>query len=156
MLSGIGPADKLTQQAIEVIHDLKGVGQNLRDHPMLGLTWSTKPDHPMDPKDPRAQVMARYTAEGSDLRNDMKLAMSSFAIQADGHTGDVNKAVGVRILIQVSLATSAGELRLASPDINVQPDLDFNYYDDEFDRIRGREAVHKAISIASHPSFKSD
>ena len=154
MLSGIGPSDQLTQQGIEVIHDLKGVGQNLRDHPMLGLTWSTKPDHPMDPKEPRAQVMARYTAEGSDLRNDMKLAMSSFAIQADGHTGDVNKAVGVRILIQVSLATSAGELRLASPDINVQPELDFNYYDDEFDRIRGREAVRKAISIASHPSFK--
>lgn len=32
MLSGIGPADDLSQVGIEVAHDLPGVGQNLQDH----------------------------------------------------------------------------------------------------------------------------
>jgi choline dehydrogenase len=33
MLSGIGPADHLRSVGIEVIHDLKGVGENLQEHP---------------------------------------------------------------------------------------------------------------------------
>ena len=32
MLSGIGPADHLQEFGIPVVHDLPGVGQNLRDH----------------------------------------------------------------------------------------------------------------------------
>lgn len=32
MLSGIGPANELIKQGIEVLHDLPGVGQNLQDH----------------------------------------------------------------------------------------------------------------------------
>lgn len=153
MLSGIGPADQLKTHGIKVLHDLPGVGQNLRDHPLIGVTWSTKSGHIMDPKDPRTQVMARYTAEGSCLRNDIKIAMNSFAVDMDGHEGDVNRSVGVRMVIQLSLARSAGQLTLASSDINVQPDLDFNYYDDPFDRMRGREAVRKVIEIGGSKAF---
>ncbi|WEK46324.1 MAG: GMC family oxidoreductase N-terminal domain-containing protein [Candidatus Andeanibacterium colombiense] len=35
MLSGIGPADHLRSVGIEVQHDLKGVGENLHEHPNL-------------------------------------------------------------------------------------------------------------------------
>jgi len=35
MLSGIGPADHLRSVGIEVVHDLKGVGENLHEHPNL-------------------------------------------------------------------------------------------------------------------------
>ncbi len=35
MLSGIGPADHLRSVGIDVVHDLKGVGQNLQEHPNL-------------------------------------------------------------------------------------------------------------------------
>lgn len=35
MLSGIGPADHLRSLGIEVIQDLKGVGENLQEHPNL-------------------------------------------------------------------------------------------------------------------------
>ena len=37
MLSGIGPADHLTQLGIDVIHHLPGVGQNLHDHPVTNV-----------------------------------------------------------------------------------------------------------------------
>ena len=39
--------------------------------------------------------------------------------------------------------------------LTVSINLNFNYYAEEFDRLRGREAVHKAIAIASHNSFKN-
>lgn len=32
MLSGVGPADHLSEKGVDVIHDLPGVGQNLNDH----------------------------------------------------------------------------------------------------------------------------
>jgi choline dehydrogenase len=38
MLSGVGPAQKLRDLGIEVVHDLPGVGQNLQDHAAIPLT----------------------------------------------------------------------------------------------------------------------
>ncbi|CAI7989404.1 Uncharacterized GMC-type oxidoreductase in thcA 5'region [Geodia barretti] len=35
MLSGVGPADHLRSHGIPVVNDLPGVGQNLRDHPIV-------------------------------------------------------------------------------------------------------------------------
>ena len=35
MLSGVGPADHLREMGIPVVHELPGVGQNLRDHPIV-------------------------------------------------------------------------------------------------------------------------
>jgi len=41
MLSGVGPAERLTKLEIPLVHDLKGVGQNLQDHPQfLAATFS--------------------------------------------------------------------------------------------------------------------
>ncbi len=37
MLSGFGPADHLREHGIEVIEDLPGVGQNLKDHPDVSV-----------------------------------------------------------------------------------------------------------------------
>jgi len=39
MVSGIGPADHLTEVGVELRHDLPGVGANLHDHPSLVCTW---------------------------------------------------------------------------------------------------------------------
>jgi len=39
LLSGIGPADHLRALDIPVVADLPGVGQNLQDHPLLGVEY---------------------------------------------------------------------------------------------------------------------
>src|SRR6185312_14864002 len=39
MLSGIGPADELAAEGIEVVTDLPGVGHNLHDHPIVSAGW---------------------------------------------------------------------------------------------------------------------
>ena len=48
MLSGVGPAAHLQEFGIPVVADLPGVGQNMRDHPLVWVTWRTKPEIPLD------------------------------------------------------------------------------------------------------------
>jgi len=43
-LSGIGRGDILQKHGIAVLHELKGVGENLQDHYMIGCQWRLKPD----------------------------------------------------------------------------------------------------------------
>jgi len=40
MLSGVGPADHLTDHDISVVHDLPGVGQNLQDHLQAKINYA--------------------------------------------------------------------------------------------------------------------
>ena len=40
MLSGVGPADQLRPQGVEVLADRPGVGRNLQDHLMLIMMWN--------------------------------------------------------------------------------------------------------------------
>ena len=48
MLSGIGPADHLRELGIPVVSELPGVGENLRDHPMVSLLFETEDLIPKD------------------------------------------------------------------------------------------------------------
>jgi choline dehydrogenase len=39
LLSGIGPAEHLSEVGVPVRHDLPGVGRNLQDHPFVSVIW---------------------------------------------------------------------------------------------------------------------
>ena len=166
MLSGIGPSDQLNPLGINVVKDNPGVGANLRDHPIMSALWSVKEGHIQDPEAPRTQVSARYTATGSEIRNDMKLSFNSFAIadsrvedrlseSTQSHYADINTPIGVKISVSLQLAESVGHLRLLSPDVNKQPELNFNYYNTEFDLERGREGMRKAINLGESKHFSN-
>ena len=43
-VSGIGQGSLLQQHGIPVLHELKGVGENLQDHFMIGCQWRLKPE----------------------------------------------------------------------------------------------------------------
>ncbi len=153
MLSGVGPAEHLRSLGIPVVLDAPGVGQNLRDHPMVYTTYRTKPDHPLDGLAPRMQMALRYTAQGSDLRNDMQLLMQSYATERVDRGGERMAPLGIRILAILNLATSSGELRLNSTDPNEQPFLDYGYMKAEVDRGRMREAVRLCVRLLEHDGF---
>ena len=154
LLSGVGPADHLRSLSIPVIHDLPGVGQNLRDHPIVPVTWRTKPGYNFDGMAPRSQLCLRYTAPGSDLRNDMIVIMSSYATQSVIRGGNRMEPVGIRMSVSIYLAAGAGELRLNSRDPNEQPYLDYNYLQEPLDRQRLRDGVRMVAQLAEHPDFR--
>ena len=154
MLSGIGPADHLREIGIPVLHDAPGVGQNLRDHPVVFATWKTRPHVELDGLAPRSQLMLRYTATGSELRNDMKIGMANFATERINRGGDRMEPIGVRMSVVLDLAVGSGELKLTSKDVGVQPSLNYNYFAEEFDRQRSREGLRLAIKLAEHPDFE--
>ena len=138
MLSGVGPAAHLRGLGIPVVCDLAGVGQNLRDHPAVRIPMEVRDDFAMDPKAPRTQTALRYTAEGSDLRNDIQIMASSFSSPIGG---DPLESEGIRFTCFLELANGAGEVTLASTDPNDQPNLSYRFMEDPFDRQRLREAV---------------
>jgi choline dehydrogenase len=155
MLSGVGPAENLQSVGVPVVHHLPGVGQNLRDHPHAFVSWRTQEHHHLDEMAPRSQLSVRWTAEGSDFRNDLMLSMVSFGSDRLKQQAARANPLGVSMLASLELAVGSGELRLTSLDSNVQPFLDYRYLEKEFDRRRMREMIRTAIKLADTDGFKS-
>ena len=155
MLSGVGPAEHLRSLGIELVHDSPGVGKNLRDHPSAAVLFRAVGEKP-DVQAPVIQVGLRYTVDGSDLRNDMQLSpmlMTSEHRPAQVEIDDDLNYIGMSASLQ--LALGQGELSLQSTDPHVQPFLNYNYYHEEEDLRRMREAIRLCVRLADHPSFSS-
>ena len=153
MLSGVGPADHLREQGIEVVADLPGVGQNLRDHPQVQVTWESDPAFEQDPLEPRIQVSLRYTAERSPLRNDMLIHPLGVAPTTGSYLLPDDGPPGVGMIAAIYLAAGAGAIRLASSDPAGSPAIDFNYLAEETDRVRLREAVRLCVRLAEQADY---
>ena len=154
MLSGVGPAEHLRSFGIEVVHDSPGVGQNLRDHPSAAVLYRAAGDRP-DVQAPMTQVGLRYTATDSSRRNDMQLQpmlMTSEHRPAQVEIDDDSNYVGLNVSLQ--LALGHGELTLQSTDPNVQPFLNYNYYQEEEDLRRMRDGVRLGVRVAEHPMYQ--
>ena len=154
LLSGIGPGGHLRAVGADVAHDLPGVGKNLRDHPQVPITWETKRGFKHDPMAPRIQFALRYTAQGSKLRDDMFIHPLSFATREPYYLVSESEPIGISMIACIYLASSAGEVKLASLDPHVQPRLDYNFLDEPFDRERLREAVRICVALGEHEAIQ--
>ncbi len=152
MLSGVGPRAPLEDLGIPVVQDLPGVGQNLRDHPLVALQFQVRQEYLDAPDTPWSQVAVRYTTENSSTRNDMQILPGWFA---DAQGGAPEAAAGMRMAPALENATTAGELRLTANDPYAQPELSYNYLADAGDRARMREAVRLCIRLSESPAFAS-
>ncbi len=150
MLSGVGPADALTRLGIKVVHDLPGVGQNLRDHVSADIQLRAKEGFNQDPNDPRIQSFLRYTAAGSTDRDDMQIMPNSFSPPA---ADDPLNRHGMHINCMLSLAAGSGELRLTSTDPHVQPHLNYRYLENPWDRQRLRDGIRLCLRLLEHKAF---
>ena len=151
MLSGVGPADHLRSLGIEMVHDLPGVGQNLRDHLTVAVRIKAKEGFPQDPNDPRTQTCLWYSADGSSLRNDMLILPNSFSSAPEG---DPLKAEGMVLNCSLRLAIGSGELRLTSTDSHVQPHLEYRYLEGPWDPQRLREGVRLCVRLLEDQGFR--
>ena len=155
MLSGVGPADQLRNVGIPVVHELPGVGQNLKDHPIVIVSFKPKASYVLDVNAPRIQTALRWTAQGSQMRNDLQILMSS-VIMTDAFSADpthLTEGLKVGMYTWVNLEMGSGELRLTSADPNGKPSLDLRYFEDDFDRQRTRELLRTAAELGAHEAF---
>ena len=156
LLSGIGPKRHLNEMGIPVVKDLPGVGQNLRDHPLITIELEPREGVKLATTEPRIHSGLRYTAEGSKTRNDIQLFPSSFTGLRSGDPlqgRSPERPQGMRITCILKLADSAGELTLTSTNPSDPPRLDYKYFETDWDRKRMREAIHLSLRLLEHPSF---
>jgi choline dehydrogenase len=154
MLSGVGPAAQLSSLGIPVVQDMPGVGQNLRDHPKVYVTWEIKEGYPVEGRPARGGALLRCTAPGSDWRNDLSISMGTFVTErlpwsAIGERADTTQR-RIEMMVALLFPVGTGELRLLSSDPQAQPFLDYNYLADSFDRQRLRAGVRLALALAAH------
>jgi choline dehydrogenase-like flavoprotein len=162
MLSGVGPAAQLSSLGIPVVQDMPGVGQNLRDHPKVYVTWGLKEGYAADVRPARGGVLLRCTAPGSDLPNDLSINMGAFVTErlpwsearAIDQGGARSALRRLEMMIALLLPVSTGELRLLCRDPQAQPLLHYNYLADPFDRQRLRAGVRLSLMLAAHDDLK--
>ena len=155
MLSGIGPADHLAEHGIEAVIDLPGVGQNLADHPLINILWSTRPEVELGSVLPGAQLLVRYTAKGSPLENDMIVYLNASAGMERSRGGQHGSAVGLGANLGLNLALSKGEIRLYSSDYRHHPYLNYKLLQHAEDLRRCRDGVRTVVGLEEHPAMAS-
>jgi choline dehydrogenase len=140
MLSGVGPATQLRQLGIKPVIDLPGVGHNMKNHPSVSVRFLPASGYSPDPDSPRNQVGLRFTAVGSDYRNDIQVQPTS------SYPGGQD-AGEVRVGCRLELPFSAGKLELAFLNPRAQPKLEYRFLTDPRDRQRLREAVRLCLRL---------
>jgi len=148
MLSGVGPATQLRQLGIKPVIDLPGVGQNMKNHPSASVRFLPAPGYSPDHDSPRNQVGLRFTALGSDHRNDIQVQPTS------SYPGGQD-AGEIRVGCRLELPFSVGKLELASQDPRIQPKLEYEFLTDPRDRQRLREAVRMCLRLFQDPSLQT-
>jgi 5-(hydroxymethyl)furfural/furfural oxidase len=133
MRSGIGPGPHLMEKGIGVIHHAAGVGQNLMDHPQVGMGAFLKPFARMNGHTGRHILMGmRYSsgAEGAPA-GDMFVGCID---RTAWH--DVGKQLGALVVWINKTFSRDGEVRLRSGDWRAEPSVNFRLLSDPRDMDR--------------------
>jgi choline dehydrogenase len=158
--SGIGDKEEINNYDYEHVHQLKGVGKNLRDHPAVELVWKSSEKLLDELTDVGAQKVAlRYTSENSKDRLDM---ISVMRFQPGGiskddlhfRSSDFGES-RIAITTGLFLAKSSGELTLNTKDPYSQPVINYNYLSNDYDLQRLIEGVKFNFEIARNSNFDS-
>jgi choline dehydrogenase len=172
LLSGIGDKDKLEALNIELVKDLPGVGQNLQDHLMVGVSYhSTQPITLANADDKIEQEKFAYDRRGMKTSNYaeaggfVKLNPESHAPELQFHfvphinyPNDPN-AHGFGVTPGIVTTKSIGYLELQSTDPNDPPLIDPNYLGDEHDMnvlVEGVKLSRKIIHSSAFDKYRGE
>ena len=126
--SGIGPGQDLRNLGIKVLVDSPGVGAQLWDHAAVPVRLVPKEGQCVPGRDPRFQVMARFTADGSQEPDDMQLVLVTHS-DISGSPALLSAAgvPVVAVLVAALMVPRAhGHVNLASIDPSIQPTIELN------------------------------
>ena len=147
--SGVGPRSTLESLGLPVVADLP-LGETLIDHSMMGVMYIPK-EGCVDFARPSVQAGARYTAQGSDERNDMQLIATSNVDLSD--YPDYQALLGTNALFSVLAGLQRpkgrGKLTVTTTDASVQPTIDLDYTADPEDMRRLVEGLRIAWKVVN-------
>ncbi len=172
MLSGIGPGAALAALGISVQADLRGVGQNLMDHPGvklcaqvrgstynvetgpvsgLGHLWRYLKHRDGPIASPHAQLLAHVRSTPNAPRPDVQIAFYPYAFER--WKGGVRRARNPAVMFTVlaSQGGGRGEVVLASADPLAAPVIHHRLLAHDADRqtlVAGCQLVHRIASQA--------
>jgi choline dehydrogenase len=178
MLSGIGAGDELSAVGVKPVHELPGVGKNLRDQLEVYITRKAAQPVTYDGQDRWDRAMrhaiqyglfrtgaatATITEGGAfvnssdDVRSpDLQLHfLPAYVVWKDGaRTAEAANGHGVTLLACNVRPTSSGAVTLTSADPKVSPVVDPNYLADERDMeisVAGFKLIRKVFDA---PAFR--
>jgi len=142
MRSGIGAQRHLIKHGIPVQLDLPGVGENLYDHPMCSLIYSSRQPVPAGTNN-HGEVVGLVRSDPALTGPDLQLMFVDIPLRGDGVPGP---AVGEGYAVMVSLMRpfSRGSIKLGSAAPGARPVIDPRYYADE----RDSEIIVRGLVVA--------
>jgi len=149
MRNGIGPGAHLRDRGIEVVADRLGVGENLLEHPNIGVSAFLAPSARLPSgQGHHLQALLRYSSGlPGTPSGDMHVAIST---RASWHA--VGRRIG-SLGFWVNKAYSRGHIRLAA-DPDAPAEIDFRMLSDPRDMARLKDAFRLGVRALSAPSLK--
>ncbi|GEE00998.1 choline oxidase [Gordonia spumicola] len=155
MLSGIGPADHLRENRVDVLVDSPGVGLNLQDHPEGVISWVAKKPMPTSSTQWWEIGIFDTVQDGLD-RPDLMMHYGS--VPFDMHTVRQGLPTEDNVFCltpNVTHARSRGTVRLRSRDFRDKPKVDPRYFTDPegYDIAIMTAGIRRAREIVAQPAM---
>ena len=174
-LSGIGQADRLQALGIEVCHELKGVGENLRDHYSPRMKWTVPASLGMTYNDkmrglgkvkqalmyafthkgllglPAAPIRAYIRTRAGLDAPDAAISWVPFFMTNDFQLA---KQSGVTAITNILRSESTGSIHVTSKSAKTPPAIRFNFMTAQLDRDVTLEAMRITRRIMTAPPMR--
>jgi choline dehydrogenase-like flavoprotein len=142
MLSGIGAADALRAHGIRPVADLPGVGENLHDHPRVGVRWESK--LPLAGSSVSAGLLTHSRSRTSAAPPDLQFYVGRGLSDAEPF---------ITLTVAFTRPESRGRITLQSADPRAAPRIQANYFQVERDLDGLVEGVRLAQALASTKAY---
>ncbi|XP_024520639.1 protein HOTHEAD isoform X3 [Selaginella moellendorffii] len=139
MLSGIGPGNHLRSKGIKVIKDFPEVGKHMADNPAISLVVPSP----------------SYV----EVSTSLSVGITSFGSYIEAGSGGVRGPNATFVSEKVNGPASTGELYLATTNVDDDPVVSFNYFQEPRDLqvcIGGVDAIEKALLSNAYKPFRYD
>ena len=166
LLSGLGPADELSELGLPVIRDLPGVGKNLQDHPRVALTYASRKALGLSDSD-RERAQRQYEQDRTGPLSSNGVAAGVFVKLSPDEP-----APGIQIMLTANPPAGAfsvhtvlmrprsrGWLRLRTTDPTEPPIIQASYLADERDLeglVRGLEVARRIAAAEALGEYRGE
>ena len=172
--SGIGPADQLRAHGVPVAHDLSGVGENLRDHTLVYMTYEINHRDSYDKyKKPWWQAWAGlqygvfrsgpatsniveggafWYGQNADPLPDLQYCFFPGAAMEHGMES-LPGEFGCTLCVSQTRPRSRGTVRLRGADPLAPPAIDPNYFADRYDLQVTADGVKLGQELMQQPAI---